>query len=254
MGFRGFFDDCPRQSQLASKIERMVLIKCSIICVLRLNQQQQPHHHSHHNQQHHPQHHQQPPPQNPEDHHIRMNHQIYPQQPKGGMMAAGKVIPNGKGNEIVAGGPGMYPQKGTQFRKYNGPSATTAATGTRVDYKPKVSPVQQQQPPVMDNSHIPTVSANGIPGAAETTVTTLRPPPQSSSSATSSVPNGTILSNSASDEKDGGLNGMLGKEKTAMCLVNELSRYNKVCVIAFAFGDHTLDRHLTYMSHFLLPS
>lgn len=196
----------------------MVLIKCSIMCVLRINQQQQHQHHSHHNQ------HQQQQPQTSEQQ-IRIN-QMYPPnagcgQPKG-MMAGGKGMMKTTASD--QGASGGYPQKAAQFRKYNtGPAATTSSRGDLKGPKPpSVS--------MVDHSHIPTVSANGIPGAAETTVTNLRNMQNNSSS--TSVPNGTILSNLSSDEKcgGGGLDGMLGKEKTAMCLVNELSRFNKVSV------------------------
>lgn len=185
------------------------------MCVLRINQQQQ--HHSHHNPHHH--HQQQQNPGGDQQQQIRISHQMYPNQSSAGskgMMAGKGMMPNGvvikTNDQSQPPATGMYPQKvSSQFRKYNGPPSTTTTNATtRVDSsKPKVVST-------MDTSHIPTVSANGIPGAAETTVSNLR---------TASVPNGTILS---SEEKCGGLDGMLGKEKTAMCLVNELSRYNKV--------------------------
>lgn len=180
------------------------------MCVLRINQQQQQqqhqshHHHSHHN----PQYHQQ-----------QQQHQN-PNTGKG--MSSGMVF-KGSGDAAATAsshGTGMYAQKVSQFRKYNGPSAinTTTNMTRNADSKPKVVAMQA----VVDTNHIPTVSANGIPGAAETTVSSQR---TMTSTTTGSVPNGTILS---SEEKGSGLDGMLGKEKTAMCLVNELSRYNKV--------------------------
>lgn len=107
----------------------------------------------------------------------------------------------------------------SQFRKYAPP------TTTRLDgIKPKGSAtVPSPASMTMNNSsHIPTVSANGIPGAAETTVTNLRTTTASSS--------GALLSPEAHDV------GMLGKEKTAMCLVNELSRFNKVSGKGFCFN------------------
>lgn len=187
------------QSKFVTTIVRMVLIKCSITCVLRINPQQQQ------QQQHH-----QLPPQNPGgDQQMRINHHS-----KGMMMGVGKAMPNnGKPSD-------HYPPKvNHQYRKYNSPVATNTL---RVDSNAKGFST-------MVDTHIPTVSANGIPGAAETTVSNLRTTASSSSSAASvPVPNGTILSNSATEDKGGALDGMLGKEKTAMCLVNELSRYNKV--------------------------
>lgn len=192
------------------------------MCVLRINQQQHQQHHSHHNPQ--QQHHQQQQPQTSEQQ-IRIN-QMYP--PNAGSGQPKGMMPGGKGmmktTACEQGTNVVYPQKATQFRKYNtGPAAPPSS---RADPKgPKLHSVS-----MVDHSHIPTVSANGIPGAAETTVTNLRNMQNSSSSSSTSVPNGTILSNLSSDEKcgGGGLDGMLGKEKTAMCLVNELSRFNKV--------------------------
>lgn len=74
------------------------------------------------------------------------------------------------------------------------------------------------------HSHIPTVSANGIPGAAETTVTNLRTT-TTAVAATAATTTTTVCDDKASLDLSA---GMLGKEKTAMCLVNELSRFNKV--------------------------
>lgn len=130
------------------------------------------------------------------------------------MMSGVKMMQGGGGGIGKSSDAGIYPQKMSQFRKYNGPTPSV-----RVETKPKVSHV-------VDSSHIPTVSANGIPGAAETTVTNLR----TTANNPQSVPTGTILSNSITEDKGGASDGVLGKKKTAMCLVNELSRFNKVSV------------------------
>lgn len=158
-----------------------------------------------------------------------------------------KVMVNGGGvggaavKASVAMDQQMYPpQKAAQhqFRKYPPPHQqmqhqqqiqTPTATMTNGTLPLRMENVavkhQQQHPPKVvnsatgvistgGNSHIPTVSANGIPGAAETTVTNVR----------TTAPASTVASDNTLDLST----GMLGKEKTAMCLVNELSRFNKV--------------------------